>query len=130
MSQANLHDVGNSCPAERWDAVTAPLGPYDPRDPWLRRMDAAGAATFPAAGQLGHGCTAVLRSQPARLVDGRVEGGYTGAFEIICLDCGDNPNLDYSGISSRLQKIRGPYAMAAGLAAYKNHLGIGRSTLE
>jgi hypothetical protein len=93
-------------------------------------MDDAGAATFPTAGQPGHGCTAVLRSQPTRLVDGQVEGGYTGAFEIICLDCGDNPILDYSEISSRLQKIRGPYAMAAGLAAYKEHLGIVRITLE
>lgn len=129
MSNANLHDVGHMCPAERWDAVTAPPGPYDPSDPWLRRMDFAGAATFPPAGQPGHGCTAVLRSQPARLVDGRVEGGYTGAFEIICLDCGDNPNLDYSAISPRLQKIRGPYTMAGGLVAYKKHLGTGRGAL-
>ena len=64
------------------------------------------------------------RSQPVRFVDGRVEGGYTGAFEIICCDCGDNPFLDYSQVSARLQKIRGPDAMAAGLAAHEKHLGI------
>lgn len=64
------------------------------------------------------------RSQPVRLVDGRVEGGYTGAFEIICCNCGDNPSLDYSQVSACLQKIRGPYAIAAGLTAYDKHLGI------
>ncbi len=55
---------------------------------------------------------------------GRVEGGYTGAFELICYECGDHPDLDYSEISPRLQRIRGPYTMGAGLAAYENHLGL------
>jgi hypothetical protein len=57
-------------------------------------------------------------------VNGRVEGGHTGVFEIICCECGDNPYLDYSHVSARLQKIRGPYAIAEGLAAYEKHLGI------
>jgi hypothetical protein len=82
----------------------------------------AGDAVLPV-GQLGHGLTASLRRQPARRVEGRAEGGYTGAFELICGDCGDHLYLDYSEVSPRLRRIRGPYTMAAGLAAYEEHLG-------
>ena len=76
--------------------------------PWLRLPTDAGT-TLPRAGQPGHGRTAYLRRQPARIVDGRMEGGYTGAFELICGQCGDHPYLDYSQIPPRLQQIRGPY---------------------
>jgi hypothetical protein len=68
------------------------------------------------------GWTVVLRRQPARIVEGRPEGGYTSAFELICCDCGDHPDLDYRDISPELQRIRGPYPIAAGVAAYKKHL--------
>ena len=78
----------------------------------------AGDALFPV-GQFGHGLTASLRRQP----DGRAEGGYTGAFELVCGDCGDHLYLDYSEVSPRLRRIRGPYTMQAGLAAYEEHLG-------
>src|ERR1700722_12935050 len=113
VSCANLYDDG-----ARPDAVNAPRAPYDPGDPWLRRVDAADM-TFPRAGQPGHGWTAVLRRQPSPIGDGRAEDGYAGAFEIICCKCGDNPYLDYSQLPPRLQKIRGPYAMAAGLDPYQ-----------
>ena len=73
-------------------------------------------------GQPGHGWTTVLRRQPARIVDGRPRGGYTNAFEIICCECGDNPYLDYRQVSPGLQRIRGPYPIAAGVAAYEEHL--------
>jgi len=63
-----------------------------------------------------------LRRQPARLVDGQPQGGYTDAFELICCDCGDDPGLDYRDVSSPLQQIRGPYPIAAGIAAYNNHV--------
>ena len=49
--------------------------------------------------QPGDGWTAVLRRQPARMVEGRPEGGYTDLFEIICCDCGDHPYLDYCEVS-------------------------------
>ena len=52
--------------------------------------------------------TAVLRRQPARLVGGQAEGGYTDVYEIICCDCGDDPGLDYREVSPRLQLVRGP----------------------
>jgi len=77
--------------------------------------------------QPGHGWTTVLRRQPARIVEGQAEGGYTDAFEIICCDCGDDPDLDYSEVSPRLQRVRGPYhPIAAGVAAYERHVGLHR----
>ena len=66
--------------------------------------------------------TVVLRRQPARLVQGQPEGGYTDMYEIICCDCGDDPGLDYRDVSPRLQLVRGPYPIAAGVAAYQRHL--------
>jgi hypothetical protein len=80
--------------------------------------------TLPLPGQPGHGRTASLRRQPARIVEGRVEGGHTNAFELICCQCGDHPYLDYREVSPRLRQIRGPYTMEAGLAAYEEHLGL------
>jgi hypothetical protein len=93
------------------------------RDPWLR-LDPHPALTFPLPGQPGHGTTASLRRQPARITRGRAGGGYTDLFELICPSCGDHPYLDYSEIPPRLQQIRGPYTMQAGLAAYEKHLGL------
>jgi hypothetical protein len=72
-------------------------------------------------GQPGHGWTVVLRRRPARIVEGRPEGGYTDEYEIICCDCGDDPALDYREISPELQRIRGPYPIAAGITAYVKH---------
>jgi hypothetical protein len=63
-------------------------------------------------------------------VKAQIEGHYTGAFELICRDCGDHPYLDYSEVPYRLQRIRGPYTMEAGLAAYEKHLGPGRLTVR
>ncbi|HXZ69413.1 MAG TPA: hypothetical protein VEH31_00910 [Streptosporangiaceae bacterium] len=56
------------------------------------------------------------------MVDGQPQGGYTDAFELICCDCGDNPDLDYRDISPELQQIRGPYPIAAGIRAYDKHV--------
>jgi hypothetical protein len=68
------------------------------------------------------GWTTVLRRQPVRMVEGQVQTGYTNMFELICCECGDNPDVDYGNVSSELQQIRGPYQIAAGIAAYKQHL--------
>jgi hypothetical protein len=72
--------------------------------------------------QPGHGWTVVLRRQPARIVEGRPEGGYTDRYELICCDCGDDPDRDYREVSAELQHIRGPYLFAAGIAAYERHV--------
>ena len=76
--------------------------------------------------QPGDGWTVVLRRQPARIVQGRPEGGYTDLFEIICCDCGDHPDLDYSEVSLVLQRVRGPYPIADGITAYVMHAGLHR----
>ena len=74
--------------------------------------------------QPGHGW-AVLRRMPARMVAGRPEGGYTDAFEIVCCDCGDDPDLDYRDVSPELQRIRGPYQpIAVAAAAYEEHVAL------
>jgi hypothetical protein len=69
-------------PPAQLSAVPAPGEPRPARDPWLRTDD-QGVMTLPLAEQPGHGRTASLRRQPVRIVDGRIEGGYTGAFELI-----------------------------------------------
>jgi hypothetical protein len=81
--------------------------------------------TPPPAGQAGHGSGVVhLRRQPVRIVDGRIEGGYTDVYELICPSCGDHPDLNYSEISPRLQWLRGPHRLEAGLAVFHKHQGI------
>jgi hypothetical protein len=74
--------------------------------------------------QPGLGWTVVLRRQPARIVEGRVHGGYTDAWELVCCDCGDHPELDCRDVSPELQRIRGPYSFAAGITAYGKHVNL------
>jgi hypothetical protein len=81
------------------------------------------ATAIPPPGQPGHGVTASLRRQPVKIVDGWAQGGYTDVFEVICPDCGDDPGLDYSEVSTRLRRLRGPRTLQAGLAASERHLG-------
>jgi hypothetical protein len=111
--------TGARSPA-RLSAVPEP-GNARARDPWLR-IDTEGAMTAPRTRRPGHGRTAFLRRRPVRIVDGRIEGGYTRAFELICPSCGDHPYLDFVEVSPRLQWLRGPRTLAAGLAAYDEHL--------
>jgi hypothetical protein len=72
--------------------------------------------------QLGLGWTVVLRRQPVRIVAGRAEGGYTETYELVCCECGDDPDLDYREVSPGFQQIRGPYQIAIGIAAYERHV--------
>jgi hypothetical protein len=109
--------------ASRSQAVRERHGRHarDPRS----TVEAGDVMTVPVAGQLGHGMTASIRRQLVRIVEGRKEGGYGDAFEVVCCDCGDHPCWGYSEISLALQRIRGPYTtMAAALAAYDRHLGL------
>jgi len=69
--------------------------------------------------------TAILRAQPARMIDGHVDGGYTGQYEVICPACGDDPNQSYHQVPRDLQKLRGPSeSLASGLAAFELHIGL------
>jgi hypothetical protein len=63
------------------------------------------------------------------MVQGRPTGGYTDGYELVCSDCGDDPDLDYRDVSLRLRRIRGPYPtaagsypIAAGVDAYNMHV--------
>jgi len=105
VSPADTDTVTSIRPPDCPSAIPVSRGPHD-----------QGLTTLPPPGQSGHGGTATLRRRSARIVQGRVERGYTDAFELICCECGDHPYLDYSEIPPRLQQIRGPYTMRAGLA--------------
>lgn len=61
-----------------------------------------------------------LRRQPASLSTGHPEDD-TSTFEVICRECGDDPDLDYRDVSSELRQIRGPYPLMAGTAAFLKH---------
>ena len=67
------------------------------------------------------GWTAVLRRQAIYTGAGPREDDYS-AFEVICCKCGDDPSLDYREVSPMLQRLRGPYWLVPGVAAYENHL--------
>ena len=103
-------------------AVSGP-GPQDGADPWLRPGSDVVSAV-PLAGQFGHGSGAVLRCQPACIVDGQIRGGDNAVYELVCPGCGDDPDQDYSEVPPRLQRLRGPRSLQEGLAAYCRHLGI------
>jgi hypothetical protein len=82
-----------------------------------------GDTAIPPVGHHGHGVWACLRRQPSRMVQGRAKGGYTDRFEVICPDCGDHPRLGYTEVGPELQRLRGPYPLNEGLAAYERHIG-------
>jgi len=67
----------------------------------------------------GRKWTVALRRQHARTAEGQPNGRYTNTFEIICRDCGDDPGRDYKDVQPRLQRIRGPYWIEAGLMEYQ-----------
>ena len=121
-SPADQDILASTRPPAHLSAVPAPREEHHAHDPQLR-IDAEDAVTLPRAGQPGHGKTASLRRQSAWIVPDRTSRR-TGAFEVICCDCGDHPYLNYSEIPARLQRIRGPYTLDAGLTAYAEHLGL------
>jgi hypothetical protein len=121
LSAQALHVVTDIRSATRSRGVRVDRGRHD-RDPRVRR-DAGDVATLPVAGQPGHGRTTSLRRQSVWTAEDR-QARWTGAYEVICRDCGDHPYLGYSEIPLRLQRIRGPYTLGAGVAAYAEHLGL------
>ena len=121
MSSPPTSDTGTRSAVDT-GAVPSPL-PRSPSDSWLR-IGAQVFLRFPLPGQPGHGRTAFVRRRPVRIVDGRMEGGYTDAYELICPSCGDNPYLDFGDIPAQLQRLRGSYVLTAAVAAYEEHLGL------
>lgn len=121
MSSPPTSDTGTRSAVDT-GAVPSPL-PGSPSDSWLR-IGAQVFLRFPLPGQPGHGRTAFVRRRPVRIVDGRMEGGYTDAYELICPSCGDHRDLNHSEISPRLQRLRGPRRLESALAAFHKHQGI------
>ncbi len=137
MSSADLGDVNGNRLGDRVSGVPPGVASQDELEqaaadavqPGLTKVEAvlrpvAELTGMPPAPVDHNGQTArsFLRRQPARIVEGKSGGGYTSVFEVICCDCGDNPYLDYSEVSARLQRLRGPYTLREGLAAYEEHL--------
>jgi hypothetical protein len=122
MSRGNLYVVPSREPADlSSDGPRRGRHAGDPR----KGTDAETGQVIPRRGHPDHGLALSLRRQPVRLVKGRIVGGYTGAFELICSHCGDHPYLDYSQVSPRLRRLRGPFnTIEEGLAAYDEHLGL------
>lgn len=121
MSSPPTSDTGTRSAVDT-GAVPSPL-PGSPSDSWLR-IGAQVFLRFPLPGQPGHGRTAFVRRRPVRIVDGRMEGGYTDAYELICPGCGDHPYLDFGDVPAQLQRLRGSYVLTAAVAAYEEHLGL------
>jgi len=138
MSSADPHDVNGNRRGDRERGVRVPpavtsqdeLGQASrAMHPDLMNVEAVLRAVAELTGMPlvpvhhnGQTAQSFLRRQPVRIVEGRGEGGYTSVFEVIRCDCGDYPDLDYSEVSARLQRLRGPYTFREGLAAYQAHL--------
>ena len=57
------------------------------------------------------------------MIDGQVDGRYTGLYEVICPVCGDDPNLGNDQVPPDLQRLGGPSeSLAGGLAAFDGHV--------
>jgi hypothetical protein len=122
VSSPQTPDIVDDIRPDAGPAAVRALRPPGCRDSWLR-IEPDVVRTPPLAGQPGHGGTAFVRRQPARIVNGRSGGGYAGVFELICPGCGDHPYLDYTAVAPRLRWLRGPRALEAALAAYHQHIG-------
>jgi len=138
MSSAAPHDVNGNRPGNRQNGVPVPAEVASQNEleqaskamhPDLTNVEAvlrtvAELTGIPLVPVHHNGQTArsFFRRQPVRIVEGSSEGGYTSVFQVICCDCGDNPYLDYSEIPARFQRLRGPYTLHEGLAAYQQHL--------
>jgi hypothetical protein len=130
MSSAEPHEVNGNRRGDRESGVPVPpAATSDAMHPDLTNVEGvlrtvAELTGMPLVPVHHNGQTArsFLRRQPVRIVEGSSEGGYTSVFEVICCDCGDNPYLDHSEVSARLQQLRGPYTLREGLGAYEQHL--------
>ena len=137
MGSADAHDVNGNRPVSRQSGVPVPRDvtsqdeleqPPRAMHPDLTNVAAVlrtiaeltGMPLVPVQHN-GQAARSFLRRQPVRIVEGSSEGGYTSVFEVICCDCGDNPYLDYSEVSAWFQRLRGPYELHEGLAAYERH---------
>lgn len=89
-----------------WPTPGAPSA-MPPRSMNVARPGPASAVVDHSAG------AAFIREQPVRPASAddhrRRKPCGSGQYEIICIACGDNPDLDYSAVPADIQRVRGPY---------------------
>jgi hypothetical protein len=73
--------------------------------------------------QPGDGRPVVFGRQPARIVEGQLEGPYTDAFVITCCGC-DHPRRIAARPHPGFSGSAGHDRIADGIAAGKKHLGL------
>jgi hypothetical protein len=65
----------------------------------------------------------MIRSQ--RVLARNGQWRHTNEIELICADCGDDPELAYQEVTPRLRRVRGPYhtieQAQAALAQHRGH---------
>jgi hypothetical protein len=64
----------------------------------------------------------ILRRQDVRTGADTVQPDDARRYEVICTECGDDPDRPYRDVSAELQFIRGPYVLGAAVSAYEQHL--------
>lgn len=62
----------------------------------------------------------ILRRQEA--LAPTLQPGDARRYEVICTECGDDPDRPYPDVPAELQLIRGPYLLAAAISVYERHL--------
>ena len=65
--------------------------------------------------------TLCLRKRPASAFGGRPDDGRPELYELVCRECGDDPQCSYSEVSAELQRVRGPYPLEAAIDAFVAH---------
>jgi MFS family permease len=89
-----------------WPAPGAPVAMPPP--------SITAARSRPASAVVDHSVgAAFIRERPVRLASAGDHRHHkppgSGLYEIICIACGDNPDLDYSAVPADIQRVRGPY---------------------
>ncbi len=68
--------------------------------------------------------TVILRRQSGSSVDVQPQAGDTELYELVCIHCGDDSRVTYRDAAPALQRVRGPYPLAAAVATYEQHVGL------
>ena len=88
----------------------------------LARPDPVAREANVTASELPDGdWTLCLRKQPAGVFDGQPDAGRPGMYELVCRDCGDDPQRSYRAVLAGRQQARGPYSVEAGIEAFVEH---------
>ena len=68
------------------------------------------------------GWSVMLRRHGPASVQAQPKADDAERYELICRLCGDDSRLAYLDVSPDLQRLRGPYPIAAAVAKYEQHV--------